>query len=133
MSVTVFAVGILLVIASSIRFFVGGLDTAQAWGTGGTLVGGLTTMLAITYTGPLKDIRQSINDLGSATVAFIGYVHQVLQISHTFTALYLREQISFDDVEKASTLLRAATQDAVASLTGTPVVAPAEPPAATGA
>jgi len=117
MSVVVFAIGVVLVLASSAAFLLGNLDTTAAWGAGGTFVGGLAAMLAVTYTGPLKDIRQSINDLGVATVSFIGYVHQVLQISHTFTALYLRDRITFGDLEKSSALLRAATDDAVKSFT----------------
>lgn len=119
MSIGVFAVGLLLVTASAAKFLIGSLDGAAAWGTGGTFVGGLTTMLAVTYSGPLKDIRDSVRDLGSATAAFIGFVHQVLQISHTFSSLYLRDQITFDDTAKASDLLRKATAAAVASLAPT--------------
>jgi hypothetical protein len=127
MSIVVFSIGVVLVLASSIMFLFGDLDTTAAWGAGGTLVGGLTAMLAVTYTGPLKDIRQSMSDLGSATVAFIGYVHQVLEISHTFTALYLRDRISFDELAKSSALLRAATRDAIGSLNGVPAAQDPDP------
>ena len=68
MSIVVFGLGVVLVVASSVLFLFGDLDTTAAWGVGGTFVGGLTTMLLITYSGPLKDIRQSMSDLGSATV-----------------------------------------------------------------
>jgi hypothetical protein len=124
MSIVVFALGVVLVVASSAQFLFGDLDTTAAWGTGGTFVGGLTTMLLVTYSGPLKDIRQSMSDLGSATVAFIGYVHQVLQISHTFTALYLRDRITFDDLDKSSKLLRDATRDTIDALTRASTTAP---------
>lgn len=119
MSVGVFVVGLLLVTASAAKFLFGSLDGAAAWGTGGTFVGGITTMLAVTYSGPLKDVRDSVRDLGSATAAFIGFVHQVLQISHTFSSLYLRDRITFEDTAKASDLLQKATAAAVASLAPT--------------
>lgn len=120
MSVGVFVVGLLLVAASAAKFLFGSIDGAAAWGIGGTFVGGLTTMLAVTYSGPLKDIRDSVRDLGSATAAFIGFVHQVLQISHTFSSLYLRDRITLEDTAKASDLLQKATAGAVASLAPTP-------------
>jgi HEAT repeat protein len=119
MSVGVFVLGLLLVAASAAKFLLGSPDGAAAWGTGGTFAGGLGTMLAVTYSGPLKDIRDSVRDLGSATAAFIGFVHQVLQISHTFSSLYLRDRITFDDTAKASDLLQKATAAAVASLAPT--------------
>jgi HEAT repeat protein len=119
MSVGVFVTGLLLVVGSAAKFLFGSIDGAAAWGTGGTFVGGLTTMLAVTYSGPLKDIRDSVRDLGSATAAFIGFVHQVLQISHTFSSLYLRDRITFDDAAKASELLQKATAAAVVSLAPT--------------
>lgn len=116
MSAVVFVVGVVLVLASAAAFIFGDLDTTQAWGTGGTLAGGVGAMLAITYTGPLKDVRLSVRDLASATTAFIGYVHQVLQVSHTFSSCYLQGRMTYADLERSSQLLSKATQEAVALL-----------------
>jgi hypothetical protein len=80
----VFVIGVAL-IATSIALFVSGkLTTAQAVGSGTAFTGGLVATLLTVYSGPLKDIRQSVSDLGAANVAFIGFIHQVLQVSHTW-------------------------------------------------
>jgi hypothetical protein len=58
-------------------------------------------------------VRDSVRDLAPATAVFIGYVHQVLEVSHTFSSFYLREQISYADLKLSSQLLPEATREAV--------------------
>ena len=116
MSIVVFVVGILLIAASAVMFFSGAMEGDALWGVGVSFVSGLATMLAVTYTGPLKDIRTSVSDLGAASAAFIGYIHQVLQISHTFTALYMRDRITFAEMETSNRLIDEARAATVASL-----------------
>jgi hypothetical protein len=116
MSIAVFCVGIALLVASSIRFLAGDLSGNALYGTGVSFSTGLGTMLLVVYTGPLKQIRQSVSDLGSASAAFIAYVHQVLEISHTFTSLYMRERMTFEEMEKSSRLIGEAMQATVACL-----------------
>ena len=78
----------------------------------------MATLLTV-YSGPLKDIRQSVSDLGAANVAFIGFVHQVLQVSHVFTAHYLRETVSFDEARQAAEIIAVASKNATAALAAT--------------
>jgi hypothetical protein len=117
MSIAVFCVGIVLLCASSVRFLIGDLSADELWGPGVSFVAGLTSMLLVVYTGPLKEIRRSVSDLGSASAAFIAYVHQILEISHTFTSLYMRERMTFEEMEKSSRLIGDAMQATVACLT----------------
>jgi hypothetical protein len=111
MSVVVFVVGMTLVIASVVEILFGSRSLADLVGPGITLVGGLASMLAVVYSGPLKDIRQSVNDLGVASAIFIGYVHRILEISHTFSYYYLNKEITYEEMTKSSALIAAAMQD----------------------
>ena len=111
MSVVVFLVGMVLLSISSWRRMFGQLDQTQLFGAGISFVSGLGSMLLIIYRGPLREIRDSVNDLGIASAAFIVYVHRVLQISHTFSYYYLKQQITFETMEKSSALIREAMND----------------------
>jgi len=71
--------------------------------------------LLVIYSGPLKEIRQSVNDLGIANASFIAYVHPVLEISHTFSFYYLQQQITFQEMEKSSKLIQEAMFDTIKS------------------
>ncbi len=57
-------------------------------GVGGA-VAGFTTLLVLFYTGPLKNIRQSMTDLVRVNAVFMGYVRQIHQIDTVFKQLYL--------------------------------------------
>jgi len=73
-------------------------------------------MLLIVYTGPLREIRRSVNDLAIGSAAFIAYVHRVLEISHTFSFYYLRQEISFEEMKKSSDMIEDAMNDTVSML-----------------
>jgi hypothetical protein len=120
MSVIVFGAGLLLIALSVVLFLSGKLTSAEAVGSGTTFAGGLTATLLVVYSGPLKDIRQSVSDLGAANVTFIGFIHQVLQVSHTFSAHYLKEGVSFDEVKGSAEIIRAAAVAATTALAVTP-------------
>lgn len=113
MSIIVFGVGIFLVLASSYQFLFGNATGESLFGPGISFVAGLGTMFAVIYTGPLKEIRKSVNDLGSANMAFISYIHRVLEISNSFSYLYLKQKIDFDEMEKSSVLLEQAMRDTI--------------------
>lgn len=116
MSVVVFIVGILVLGSSAIQFLFGNVSGDRLWGTGVTFVGGLGAMLAVIYAGPLRDIRRSVNDLGAASAAFIGFIHRVLQTSHTYSFYYLKSVITFQETEQASELISRALADMRLSL-----------------
>jgi hypothetical protein len=116
MSVVVFVVGVFLIVASSCLFLFGSLDATAAWGAGVSFVGGLSAMLLVVYSGPLRDIREAVRDLGSSNAIFIAYVHRVLQASHTFSALYLREKMTLDDAERTAGLMQDAMHASIEAL-----------------
>jgi HEAT repeat protein len=116
MSIVVFIVGMVLLSISSWRIMFGQLDQAQLFGAGISFVSGLGSMLLVIYRGPLREIRESVNDLGIASAAFIAYIHRVLQISHTFSFHYLKQQITFEALEKSSKLIKDAMDDTTGRL-----------------
>lgn len=116
MSIVVFAIGVVLLGFSVWRFLAGQLDTTQLLGAGVSFVSGLGTILLITYTGPLVEIKNSVNDLARASAAFIGYVHRVLQISHTYSFYYLTQKINFEEMKTSSALLEEAMDDTIQKL-----------------
>jgi hypothetical protein len=116
MSTVVFIVGILLLGLSSYEFFLGDKTGDELFGVGISFVAGLGTMLTVVYTGPLKQIRESVNDLGIASAAFIAYVHRVLEISHTFSYYYLNQKITFEEMEKSSELIDKAMKNTIKEL-----------------
>lgn len=119
MSICVFVIGVALIAASVVLVVFNKLTAIQAAGSGTAFAGGLAATLLTVYSGPLKDIRQSISDLGAANVAFIAFVHQVLQVSHTFTAHYMRESVSFDEAQQAAGIISSAAAAATAALAAT--------------
>jgi len=116
MSIALFIVGVYLVLDSYWQVMAGNLAAEQLVGTSVSFLSGIITMLLMVYRGPLREIRQSVNDLGIASAAFIAYVHRVLQISHTFSFAYLREKISFDEMEKSSRLIDEAMASTISLL-----------------
>jgi hypothetical protein len=110
MSRTVFVVGMLLLILAVVLFLFGDRKGAELWGPGLSFAGGLASILLTVYTGPLKDIRQSVTDLAAANAAYIGYVHAILQISHTFSRRYLDKEaaksLSFTEMGKSTRLIQ---------------------------
>ena len=116
MSVVVFVVGMMLLCASSYQFMFGKLEAAQLWGTGATFVSGLGAMLLVVYRGPLREIRNSVSELGIASASFIAYVHRILQVSHTFSLSYLKQDITFEQMKESSGLIGKALEETVRSL-----------------
>jgi len=119
LSIVVFGVGILLLLVSSYQFMFAELDSQQMFGNGVSFVSGLSTLLLIIYTGPLKEIRSAVNDLGTASAAFIAYVHRVLQVSHTYSFYYLKQKITFEEMEKSSRWIEDAMNDTIGRLNRT--------------
>jgi HEAT repeat protein len=133
MSVCVFVLGVGLIAVSVVLFISGDLTTSQIVGSGTAFTGGLVATLLTVYSGPLKDIRQSVSDLGAANVAFIGFVHQVLQVSHTFTAHYLQGTVTFEQAQQAAAIITSASTTAanVLAATGSSARSTSQAPPAT--
>jgi hypothetical protein len=144
MSLVVFVVGIVLLVVSAHQFMSGGVVREKLFGASTSLVGGVGMMLAVVYSGPLTDIRGSVNDLAIASAAFIAYVHRVLEISHTFSLCLLKGGINFDEMAKSSHMISDAMKETIDCLEKPkpaprrgksgdhPRAPPGDPPAAAG-
>ncbi|MCB0033871.1 MAG: hypothetical protein KDE51_07625, partial [Anaerolineales bacterium] len=113
MSGVVFALGAIMVAVSFGYFLAGQLNLESLFGPGVAFVGGIGLMLNTIYRGPLNDIRKAVNDVGVASAAFIGYIHRVQQISHTFSFMYLQQQISAEELQKLGVLIEDAMDDTI--------------------
>lgn len=113
MSVALFLIGGYLVLDSYQQFKTGDFDMAGFFGPGVSFVSGLATMLTMIFTGPLKEIRKAVSDVGMANTAFISYIHRVSQVSHTFSYYYLQGKISFKELDNAGKLIEDMTDDTV--------------------
>ncbi len=102
MSVIVFIAGLILVFSLYVFVLTNKLTIEQTVGPGVAFVSGLVAVIFSVYRGPLRDIRQSINDLGVASATFMAFVHGILETSHTFSYHYLQRGVSYEDL-KAST------------------------------
>ncbi len=116
MSVIVFSIGIWLLIAAGRQFLSGALQITEFLGPSVSFAGGMAAILGTIYKGPLSDIRKSVDDLGIANAAFIGYIHRVLEISHTFSFYYLQNMISFENTKKSSDLIDIAMKETIKEL-----------------
>jgi hypothetical protein len=116
MSIAVFCLGVLLVLSACYTIIFAKDSTEFVAGSYGMVASGLVIMLLVIYTGPLKEIRQSVTDLATASAAFIAYVHRVLETSHTFSYYYLTEKISFDEMKRSSALMSEAMSNTIDAL-----------------
>jgi hypothetical protein len=116
MSVVVFFAGMILLYFASRELLFGNLAPERLLGPGISFASGLGTMLLVIYTGPLKEIRRSMIDLGAASASFIAFVHRVLQVSHTFSAYYLDRKMTFAENTTSCALIEKAMRDTVAML-----------------
>ncbi len=116
MGCIVFLVGMVLLTVSFYLYITNQLSGNQLWGTGVSFVSGLGSMILVIYTGPLKDIRGAVSDMGASNAAFIAYIHRILQISHTFSAYYLNQNITFEDTRASCSLIDQAMVSTVSKL-----------------
>jgi len=120
MSCFVFLAGMIMLGISFYQVIFNELSGSQLWGTGASFVSGLGGMLIVIYSGPLKDIKNAVNDLGASNSAYIAYIHRILQISHTFSANYRSNRVCYEDAKMASELIGEAMKETVSRLEFSP-------------
>ena len=116
LSIILFFVGVWLAIISYLDLRAGQLGLADLVGPGLSFIGGLATMSATVFFGPLKEIRQAVGDVGVANAAFIAFMYRVSQISHTFAYYYLEERMTFGELTEASRLVGLALQETMTAM-----------------
>jgi len=117
MSVCTFIAGLCLTIWSVYQFSLDKETAIGMWGAGISMFTGIGSMLVVIYTGPLKDIGKSVEELAKANAIFIGFIHTVLQISHTFSAKYIQGDFSFEETAQSNQLIQKTVRHAVEQLT----------------
>ncbi|WP_420632014.1 HEAT repeat domain-containing protein [Candidatus Leptofilum sp.] len=116
LNLAIFAIGAYFMIDSYGRIVNNELTTQQLTTLMAVFIGGGATMFATFFTFPLKQIKRAVTDVGLANVAFISYIHGVLQISHTFSYFYLNGDITFDEIELAAKQIEETSHEAILTL-----------------
>ncbi len=119
MSLATFGIGMWLIINSYTQVVSGRFSSDQLVGSGAAFLSGLITVLLMAYRSPFKDIRQSLGDLGVANAAFMGYIHRILEVSHTFSFYYMGQNgqnLSVESLGKFSELIEDAMKATVDQL-----------------
>ncbi|MEZ4592792.1 MAG: hypothetical protein R3D55_16840 [Chloroflexota bacterium] len=116
LNLAVFVIGAYFMIDSYNRIVAGTLTTQQLTTLMAVFIGGGATMFATFFTFPLKQIKRAVTDVGLANVAFISYIHGVLQISHTFSYFYLNGDITFAEIEHAARRIEETSHEAILTL-----------------
>lgn len=116
LNLAVFIIGAYFMIDSYNRIVAGTLETEQLVALMAVFIGGGVTMFTTFFTFPLKQIKRAVTDVGLANVAFISYIHGVLQISHTFSYFYLNGNISFGEIKHAAKQLEETSHEAILTL-----------------
>jgi HEAT repeat protein len=116
LNLAVFIIGAYFMLDSYGRIVDGSLPTERLVVLMAVFIGGGATMFTTFFTFPLKQIKQAVSDVGLANVAFISYIHRVLQISHTFSYFYLKGEISFKEIESAASQIENNSHGAILTL-----------------
>lgn len=116
LNISIFVIGAYFMIDSYGRIVAGTLSPQQLTALMAVFIGGGVTMFATFFTLPLKQIKRAVTDVGLANVAFISYVHQILQISHTFSYFYLNGDISFTEIKRAAKQIEDTSYGAILTL-----------------
>ena len=116
LNLAVFIIGAYFMIDSYNRIVTGQIEAELLTAVMAVFIGGGATMFATFFTFPLKQIKRAVTDVGLANVAFISYIHGVLQISHTFSYFYLNGEISFDEIQHAAQQIEGTSHEAILTL-----------------
>lgn len=116
LNLAIFGIGGYFMVDSYNRIVAGTLTTQQLTALMAVFIGGGATMFATFFTFPLKQIKRAVTDVGLANVAFISYIHCVLQISHTFSYFYLNGDISFNEIKNAAKQIEETSHEAILTL-----------------
>lgn len=118
MDVTVFIVGVALIVVSAGALLFAGKDLSNWAGiglTGGT--GVLGVIYSLLVSNPRKQVREAVDHLMHLKIVFLGYLRQLHQTDQAYTRRLLEDEvISPEDVAKYSTMVATTMADAIGRL-----------------
>ncbi|MBT3320762.1 MAG: HEAT repeat domain-containing protein [Anaerolineae bacterium] len=111
MNIIMFSLGVSLTLVSIFLLLSNNLAGLESFfGIGTSLLAGIITMASTLFFGPLREIAKSVADVGVINTTLIGYIHRILQISHTFEYLYLTQRIDLESLRTLNKHIDDATQ-----------------------
>ena len=111
MNIILFSLGVSLTLVSIFLLLSNNLAGLESFfGIGTSLLAGIITMASTLFFGPLREIAKSVADVGVINTTLIGYIHRILQISHTFEYLYLTQRIDLESLRTLNKHIDDATQ-----------------------
>lgn len=112
MSICVFVIGMGVTVAA-VWQMVSADDGGTLLGPGTSLVAGLTAMLAVIYTGPLKNVRDSVSDLAQASVGFITFMHRLQFVTSLTAADFADGRATYQSLGRTLKFLGDAATDTI--------------------
>jgi hypothetical protein len=97
MNKIVFSIGLLIILLGIVLIIV---DKANLlFGTAG-VIAGLTTLVSLFFSGTIKGVQKSLTEIVQVEVAYLSFMHRLLQARSIFENHYLSKQITIESLEK---------------------------------
>ncbi|MCL4267289.1 MAG: hypothetical protein KJ069_29195 [Anaerolineae bacterium] len=94
-----------------------GLSEPVGWPPIVQIVLGLALFtVSLVYRGPVRDLQQTLAEIGVANTVYAAFAQQSLHISHQHAALSLQNRLTTADLKESSQLLGTAMKEAVQTL-----------------
>jgi HEAT repeat protein len=104
MNQVVFWLGFGVIIIGVVSVFIHPSEN-KFFGTAG-IVAGLGTLVSLFFFGPLTRVQQALTELVQIEIAFMAFMHRLLQARSIFEKLYLAESIDLDSLTRFDELLQ---------------------------
>jgi HEAT repeat protein len=107
MSITIFVIGVITLLAGLIVAFNAGQDDIQRiFGAGTSIIGVIAVILDMTFRDPHKRVQEATSILLRIKVIFLGYVRQIHQVDATFKHEFIEGGKNFGIKETKETILQ---------------------------
>lgn len=106
-----FGVGLLALLAAVIMIVI--QDGNGYWLA---LIGITTLAITAVYSGPVRNSKEVLTEIGTANAVYTAYVQRTLEISNAYSHLYLQDKLTYAELERSNQLIGAAMNDAVKAL-----------------
>ncbi len=80
------------------------------------LIGITTLAITAVYSGPVRNSKEVLTEIGTANAVYTAYVQRTLEISNAYSHLYLQDKLTYTELERSNQLISAAMNDTVKAL-----------------
>lgn len=80
------------------------------------LIGIMMLVITAVYSGPVRDYKQVLTEIGTANAAYTAYIQRTLEISNVYMNLYLHDQLTQEALTTSNELINKAMNDTINAL-----------------